>query len=128
MLAIAALQLGADLAVGVDTDEAALHAARENFELNHLAPALAAGSADCLADGCANVVVANISATVLLSIGDELMGLLATDGWLILTGFQEPELATVQRAFSAGEVTALVTSLLVTSLNDWRCLCVQFSR
>ncbi len=48
LLAIAALQLGARIAVGVDLDEAALHAARENFELNHLLPNLAVGSADCL--------------------------------------------------------------------------------
>jgi ribosomal protein L11 methyltransferase len=123
VLAIAALQLGAALAVGLDTDEAALEAARENFALNQLIPTLATGSADCMADGCADVVVANISATVLISIAADLLSLLAKEGFLILTGFQEPELATVQNMFA----TAEVTSSLVFSLDDWNCLCLQFS-
>jgi ribosomal protein L11 methyltransferase len=124
ILTIAALQLGAAWAVGVDTDEAALEAAVENFELNQLVPMLASGSADCLVDGCADVVVANISATVLVSIAGDLLGLLAREGYLILTGFQEPELAAVQSIFAAA---ADVTSSLVFSLEDWRCLCLQFA-
>jgi ribosomal protein L11 methyltransferase len=123
VLAIAALQLGAAWAIGLDTDEAALEAAHENFELNHLTPLLAAGSAECLVDGCADVVVANISATVLVSMAGDLLGLLAEEGFLILTGFQESELATIQSIFAATNVT----SSLVFSLEDWNCLCLQFS-
>jgi ribosomal protein L11 methyltransferase len=123
VLAIAALQLGAALAIGVDTDEAVLEAARENFELNQLTPMLAAGSADCLADGCADVVVANISATILISMAGDLLGLLANEGYLILTGFQAAELATLQNIFASTNVT----SSLVFSLDDWNCLCLQFS-
>jgi ribosomal protein L11 methyltransferase len=73
VLAIAALRLGAAAAICVDTDEAALGAARENFELNGLRFLAAAGSADCLREGCAHVTIANISGTVLLSIADELL-------------------------------------------------------
>jgi ribosomal protein L11 methyltransferase len=123
VLAIAALKLGAASAIGVDTDEAALEAARENFELNQLTPLLAAGSADCLADGCADVVVANISATILISMAGDLLGLLGNEGYLILTGFQDSELATLQNLFS----NTKVTSSLVFSLDDWNCLCLQFS-
>lgn len=123
VLAIAALQLGAARAIGVDTDEAVLTAARENFALNQLTPKLAAGSADCIADGCADVVVANISGTVLVSMAGDLLGLLAEEGYLILTGFQDTELATLQNIFS----TTNVTSSLVFSLDDWNCLCLQFS-
>lgn len=122
MLAIAALQLGAAVAVGIDTDEAALQAARENFELNHFPAVLAAGSAECLAEFCADVVVANISASVLLSIADELKRLVTERGWLILTGFHETEVATVQRIFSIGAASASVTSLY-----EWCCLCLQFA-
>jgi ribosomal protein L11 methyltransferase len=123
VLAIAALQLGAAWAIGVDTDEAVLEAARENFALNQLTPMLAAGSADCVADGCADVVVANISATILISMAGDLLGLLAHEGYLILTGFQETELATLQNIFA----NTKVTSSLVFSLDDWNCLCLQFS-
>jgi ribosomal protein L11 methyltransferase len=118
ILAIAALRLGAVLAIGVDPDESALGAARENFELNDLPPLLAAGSADCLRDGCAAVTVANISGTVLLSIADELLRITSAGGRLILSGFTEQELAVIQHNFGDGEVT---------SCGEWRCLSVPLS-
>lgn len=118
LLAIAALRLGARTAIGVDTDEAALRAAKENFELNDLPAALAVGSAACLCDGCAAVTVANISGTVLLSIGDELLRLTAAGGKLILTGFRDYELPSIEQHFGNGTVT---------SCDEWRCLNVQLS-
>jgi ribosomal protein L11 methyltransferase len=118
VLAIAALRLGASLALGIDADEAALGAARENFALNDLPPLLAAGSADCLRDGAAAVTVANISATVLLSIAGELLRITGPGGQLILTGFPEYELPAIQRNFGNGEVT---------SCAEWRCVNVALS-
>jgi ribosomal protein L11 methyltransferase len=118
MLAIAALCLGASTAIGIDTDEAALAAARENFALNSLPPLLVAGSADCLRDGCAAVTIANISATVLLSIADELLRITGPHGQLILTGFSEYELSAIQQNFGDGEIT---------SCAEWRCLRAQLS-
>jgi ribosomal protein L11 methyltransferase len=113
VLAIAALQLGAKIAVGADFDEAALSAARENFELNNLPADLAAGSADCVR--CADVLVANISATVILSIADELLRI---GGRLILTGFSDYELPAMEQTFGTGAVT---------SSGEWRCLSLQAS-
>jgi ribosomal protein L11 methyltransferase len=118
LLAIAALRLGARIVVGLDIDEAALGATRENFALNDLPYWLAAGSADCLRDGCADVTVANISATVLLSIADELLRVTGTAGRLILTGFTEDELPAVKETFGCGGVT---------SCGEWRCLHAQLS-
>ena len=115
VLAIAACRLGARMAVGIDTDEAALGAARENFILNDLPPALAVGSAECLRDQCADVTVANISGTILLSIADELV---RVSDRLILTGFTEHELPALEQLFGSGPVT---------SCDEWRCLCVQLS-
>jgi ribosomal protein L11 methyltransferase len=116
LLAIAALRLGARFGVGIDTDEAALSAARENFELNGLLVLLIAGSADCLSDGCADVLVANISATVLLSIADELLRI--SKNRLILTGFTLDELPAMEANFGEGAVT---------SCDEWRCLSVTLS-
>jgi ribosomal protein L11 methyltransferase len=118
LLAIAALRLGARGAVGVDTDEAALSATRENFALNNLPHRLAAGSADCLRAGCANVTVANISGTVLLSIADELLRVTGTAGRLILSGFTKDELPAIMEAFGYGHVT---------SCDEWRCLSLRLS-
>jgi ribosomal protein L11 methyltransferase len=99
ILAIAALKLGARMAVGVDPDEAALPAARENFALNNLCPTLAAGSADCLAAECADVVMANISPSVLLALADELLRLPRPQGTLILSGFLESEAHAIAQVF-----------------------------
>ena len=120
ILAIAALLLGAASAVGIDPDEAALGVARENYRLNGLAAEVAAGSAECLADGCADITVANISATVLLSLGDELLRITAASGQLILSGFAESELAAIGQNFPAAESRVLQS-------DDWICVSLRLS-
>lgn len=117
ILAIAAMRLGAQVAVGIDIDEVALLAARENFQLNGLTPVLAAGTTDCLSNACADITVANINASVLLSMADELQRITREGGRLILTGFADLELQRVQRAFG-GEISAI---------NEWRCLVRKIS-
>jgi ribosomal protein L11 methyltransferase len=118
VLAIAALRLGAGRAIGTDLDEAALGAARENFELNGLAAQLLVGSADCFRDGCSDLTIANISGTVLLGMLDDLLRVTAPEGRLILTGFPESELAVFQR---------LLPGCTVTEMNEWRCVVAKIS-
>lgn len=118
ILAIAARRLGAASAIALDIDEAALGAAKENFELNALRPRLVAGSAECLAGRCADVVVANINATVLLSIFDDLLRIARAGGWLILTGFLESEAAVFTSSFPAAQVFAQ---------DEWRCIAFRTS-
>jgi len=113
ILSIAARQLGARVAVGLDTDWMSLVIARENFSLNQLDVTVASGSAACVSDESVDVVVANISATVLLSIGDELLRILRPGGWLVLTGFPESELHAIEVYFDTGPVT---------EMNEWRCV------
>ncbi len=116
ILAIAALRLGAYRAVGLDVDEAALPVARGNFLLNGLAPELVAGSADAMAAACSDVTVANISATMLLAILDDLIRI--TRGWLILTGFPDAEARRIHEFLPGAEVS---------SLEGWRCLTARLS-
>jgi ribosomal protein L11 methyltransferase len=118
ILAIAATRLGAARSVGTDIDEAALHAAQENYGLNELAPALAVGSADCLRTGSSDITVANISATVLLGIMDDLMRVTKPQGRLILTGFPEWELFAIASMLPRPEVTGI---------NEWRCVVASVS-
>ena len=120
ILAIAAMQLGAGSAVGVDLDESALGVARENHQLNRLTARLAVASADCLADACADITVANISATVLLFLGDDLLRMTAAGGGLILTGFTEPELQAIEESFPSVDAR-------VSELGEWRCLSLRLS-
>jgi ribosomal protein L11 methyltransferase len=118
ILAIAALHLGAASAIAVDPDETALAVARGNFELNEQSAPLVGGSAECLADGCADITVANISATVLLFLADELLRITAARGRLILTGFEDSELMAVEKTFSATQAGVLQSG-------EWRCLSLE---
>lgn len=118
MLAIAALRLGAASAIALDVDEAALNVAKENFELNGLPPRIIAGSAECLAARCADIVVANINATVLLSILDDLLRIATPDGCLILTGFPESE---------AGEFVRALPPAKIFARDEWRCVVFKTS-
>ena len=73
--------------------------AQQDFHLNHVAPLLLAGSADALVGNVFDLTVANINATVLLSILDDLLRITKPGGVLILTGFTEPECARFQEMF-----------------------------
>jgi ribosomal protein L11 methyltransferase len=113
ILAIAALRLGAAKTVGLDTDPAALSAARENFGLNGFPALLAGGSADAVRSRTADITLANISATVLLAISEDLQRITKPNGTLILTGFPEWELPALRRIFCYSSVS---------EMNEWRCL------
>jgi ribosomal protein L11 methyltransferase len=113
ILAVAACQLGASLALGIDPDWQALAVAQNNFRLNELPAVLAAGFADAVASGWADVTVANISGTVLLDIMDDLLRITRPGGVLVLTGFTEAELPTFESLVSGGRVL---------SSGEWRCL------
>jgi ribosomal protein L11 methyltransferase len=119
ILALGALRLGAETAFGLDPDVSSLQAAHENFNLNGIEPALVAGFVDCLATGCSNLTVANISGTVLLAIFDDLRRITAQGGRLILTGFNESELDVF---------LGLLPEAEVTGLNEWRCITVAIPR
>ena len=118
VLSIAALRLGAARATGIDTDFAALHAARENFELNGLPPQLVCGSADAAATGCADVTVANISGTVLLAIWEDLLRIARPGGTLIISGFPESEAHVFEDLLPGAEVVVA---------DDWVCFAASVS-
>ncbi|HTU45602.1 MAG TPA: 50S ribosomal protein L11 methyltransferase [Bryobacteraceae bacterium] len=115
ILTIAALRLGAARAIGLDTDESALATARENFSLNAFEPLLIAGSAECVSDGIADIAIANINGSVLLSIFDELLRITKGNGHLILTGFPELELAPFQQLLPGAEISILAEWCCVTA-------------
>lgn len=116
ILAIAALRLGARVAIGVDPDAAALETARENFALNRFEPFLIAGSVDSLAGSCVELTVANINAPILYSVFEDLRRITRPNGRLLLTGFEEPELRLFQDRLDHAAVTAI---------GSWCCLTAE---
>ncbi|MGD8753649.1 MAG: 50S ribosomal protein L11 methyltransferase, partial [Anaerolineales bacterium] len=109
ILTIAALKLGAECALAVDTDPQAIASARTNAALNNVAEELelAVGSIGEIRAGNfslqrASLVLANILAPVLIRLLEGgLKELVASQGTLILSGIleqQEPEVLETARA------------------------------
>ena len=116
ILAIAALRLGASFAAAADIDEAALQAAKHNFELNQIPPVLVCGSSDTLAAERADVAVANINPNILQILVPDLRRITRKGGRLILTGFEEREADPFLQLFPEADISAEA---------EWRCIAVR---
>jgi ribosomal protein L11 methyltransferase len=130
ILSIAVLQLGADFALGVDIDEAAIKASRENAQANNVPDdkfALGVGSvAEVLAGRFpvreAPLVLANILAPVLVRLFDGgLADLVAPDGALVLSGILAEQADSVIAA-ARGKGLELVEQ---KQMGDWVALLVK---
>lgn len=96
ILAVAALKLGAALALGVDNDPQALVASRNNAARNAIArenfPVAFPGKVDQrLWDGRAEVVIANILAGPLVALSATLLRFLKPGGTLLLSGLLQSQ-------------------------------------
>ncbi|HKA20904.1 MAG TPA: 50S ribosomal protein L11 methyltransferase [Blastocatellia bacterium] len=124
ILAIGAalLQPGARV-VGIDIDPRAVEVARENVEINNLASQidLRVGQPQILAGNYFDVVVANLTAEVIVDLMPDLVGCVSNTGLMILSGIlsilvSEVEAALISAGFTiierkkAGEWTILVAS------------------
>lgn len=89
ILAIAALKLGAAAADGVDIDEQAIRASRDNAEQNQVAARFF--PPDALPEGRYDVVVANILANPLRMIGSMLAARTQAGGRIVLSGILEEQ-------------------------------------
>ena len=122
ILAVAALKLGAQRALGVDNDPQALDASRENAARNGVASddftvVLPGDTAIDAWRGRADVVVANILAGPLATLSEELLGLLKPGGTLLLSGL----LDTQAEALIAHYQSALKLKV-VGEKEGWVCL------
>jgi ribosomal protein L11 methyltransferase len=132
ILSIAALKLGASFALGVDIDEAAIRASRENARANGLPDekfALGVGSiAEILAGNFDNLprdaqgirkaplVLANILAPVLIRLFDTgLADLVTRDGMLILSGILQEQVESVLAVARGQELEILNQK----QMGDW---------
>lgn len=101
ILAIAALLLGAERAVGIDNDPQALYASLENAQRNGVAERLTLWSPEEVGSFQAGIVVANILAGVLIDLAPEVLKLLRPGGRLALSGILERQAEDVREAYRA---------------------------
>lgn len=117
VLAIAASLLGASPVVAIDDDPDAIQNARENLGLNPGAEVdLRLGDLRASTLGVADVVLANLTGTLLVQAAPQLKALRAPHGRLILSGLLQPEDADVVRAFAPLRVLDRVQE------DEWMCL------
>jgi ribosomal protein L11 methyltransferase len=117
VLAIAASLLGAAPVIALDDDEDAIQSARENLELNPDARVdLRVADLRTSAPGIADVVLANLTGTLLVQAAAVLLTLLAPRGRMILSGLMASEEPEVTGAFRGFRV------LDRTQEDEWVCL------
>ena len=129
ILAVAALKLGAQAALGVDIDPEAVQAAQANAELNGVAEQLEVklGSvAEILGGGTslmkAPLVLANILAPVIIRLLDDgLAELLDPGGVLVLSGILDEQAGEVEAALRAHDLVLLERRQIA----DWVAMAVH---
>lgn len=103
ILSIAALLLGAERATGIDVDPDAIGVALENAADNGVAMRFAASCTplDQLPARSYDIVVANIEASVHLTLVDDLVARVGPDGFLMLSGLLLQDEIPIRQAFGA---------------------------
>jgi len=99
ILALAALALGADVAIATDNDPQALSATRNNAQRNRLETRLHSCLPGELPAGSYEVIIANILSSTLISLADMLGSRLAANGRLALSGILEEQAEEVIAAW-----------------------------
>lgn len=113
ILSVAALRMGARAAVGVDLDQRALTASRENAALNQVSAKLEVMMPKELDDARTyDVLVANILAGTLIELAATLDRFLKPSGTLILSGILASQAKRVRSAFAQYNLT-------LTREEDW---------
>jgi ribosomal protein L11 methyltransferase len=98
ILAIAAMKLGADSAIGVDVDAQAVVASRDNATANHVHADFYLPEGVTLAQY--DVVVANILTNPLRALAPLLAGATKTDGRIVLSGILAEQAEEVMRIYA----------------------------
>ena len=103
ILAIAALKSGAASALGVDIDQQALQASRQNAQLNQVSERLQLALPANMPDQSAgDIVFANILAGTLVELKTQLLTLRKAQGVLVLSGILQSQQAMIYKEFEPG--------------------------
>jgi len=120
ILGLAAAVLGAGPVVGVDNDPEAVAAARRHALLNDAALHLVLGDgAAPFAPSSFDVVLANVTAPVLVSARDTIATVTAARGTIVLSGLLGEDVAAVREAYSR------LGAVRVATEGEWAALVVE---
>lgn len=117
ILGICALKLGAQKAIMLDNDQSAIKVAQENLEHNNMTnkAQIIYGTLDKVSQ-TADIILANITADVLISLKDLFYERLIGGGILVLGGIIDQRLLDLKKAY--GDFGLMDQK----SMDDWRCL------
>ncbi len=101
ILAVAAARLGASRVCATDIDPQALHATQDNAARNGVLERVDITFPQALNERQFDVVLANILAGPLMELAPQLVALLATDGWLVLSGLLEQQAEEVGSRYTS---------------------------
>jgi len=108
ILAIAGARLGAGEVLAVDIDPTAVDAARENIRINAVQGVVRVGEGSIeMACGRYDLVTANLSASLLVSLAGRIRKILAPGGHLIASGIMGEEKPEVLAAFDRAALAAV---------------------
>ena len=107
ILGISAIKLGAKFAYLTDIDYVAVESAKHNAEINGVSDKVVVAHSDLLgeADISADIILANITAEILVGLAPSIPKNLKKGGVLILSGIIESRLKMVKEAFGAQGLT-----------------------
>lgn len=101
ILAIAALRLGANVALATDIDPQALQASADNARRNQVEQRLQLYTPDALPQRPVDVLLANILSGPLIALAPTLLVLLKPGGSMVLSGLLDTQTAAVMQAYAA---------------------------
>ncbi len=117
ILAIAAVQLGAARAVGIDIDEWSMDNGIENAQRNHVADRIdiRIGSMDVVTESSFDVILANIIRNTILELLDEMLAKIALKGTILFSGLLTTDREIITDALSKRGFNVIT----VLQENDW---------
>ena len=106
LLAIAAVKMGAQEAVGVETDPSSVQAAKTNVDLNHLSGrvTIREGSWEVVHEKY-DFIFANLVVAALLRTGTHIPDHLTQTGTVVISGFGENQMGEMKRFFEEAGLT-----------------------
>jgi ribosomal protein L11 methyltransferase len=106
ILGITAAKMGAQDVICVDTDKKAVEIAAENAAINNVKSSLRILNKNIAAiDKPRNLIIANLTAKLLLTIRPHLIQLLLPEGYMIISGIIELDAKNIEEQFSAAPLT-----------------------